>query len=313
MNYREVEGLNYSTLCIIESNNPQQAFVEKEKKESQAMDRGSLVDCLLTNKNEFDNLFVIEEIPEITESVQKILKSLPLDKELDDLKKEILVEAKFNNYGNNWKEDTLLSKIVTEESRKYFKFLKESRMIISQQDYDQALKIIEILTTHPFTKETFELKENEEILFQYPVYWNEKNISCKALLDICKINHKIKTIEPFDLKVKSENIYNFLSSFVRYKYYLQAAWYTKGLKAIYPEYTVNNFKFLVTNFFYPNTPLIYTCSSKLLDAATYGTDKIMNEVTKGVNKLLEDYIWYKENPQCLYPREIYESRGIINI
>lgn len=315
--YYEKKALNYSTLSALDSNNPGIVFREDEKKEStEAMNRGSLVDCLLTSLDEFNNRFIIVEELSVTDNVKQIISKL-VDANLDYTDANLLFVAKESNYGGNWKDETLLEKIKKNDSRKYFEEIKTEtdKIKISQESYDKALNVIEVLKNHEFTSWIFSQDEGIEVKFQVPCYWRDKDLDCKALLDIVYINHNTKTIIPIDLKVKSDSVYNFLKSFVRFRYYLQAVWYSRGLvmdfMKDYPGYNLEIFRFLVTSFEYPDPPLIYMCTNEIIDIGING-GIINDKKVKGVIQLVDDYKWYINN-QHNYSRQTYENKGVLNI
>lgn len=120
----------------------------------------------------------------------------------------------------------------------------------------------------------------------------------KALLDGIKIDHKEKTIEPFDLKTTGKSVYEFKDSFLKYGYYTQAALYDEGIQ--HPEspvfeyleggYFVKDFKFIVTETKVSsyNPALIFKTSKKDREVGMNG-GYIQGKYYKGINQLLEDY------------------------
>lgn len=322
--YYERDALNYSTLSKLDSNNPGAVFREEreEFKPSPAMTKGSLVDCLLFTPEEYDNQFLIKEEVTISPSIKEIIDKLA-DTDLIYNDTNLLSIARENNFGGkNWSDETILNRVKTDDSERYFKQKKldTDKLIISQEIYNQAVNVTKVLKNHEFTSYIFCPIKGVEVVFQAPIYWSEivrgSTIACKALLDIIILDHNNKLIIPIDLKVKSDSKYAFPSSFLRYKYYLQAAWYTKALKNtnhyLNKGYTVVNFSFLVTSFDYPDPPLIYKCSDQLMRVGEYGGD-YENVTLRGVNELAEDYVWYRQTGNIDYPRHIYTNKGVINI
>lgn len=320
--YREADALNYSTLAALDSNNPGVVFKEDRDREySLAMTKGSLVDCLLFTPDEYDNQFIIKEEATVSPAIKILIDNL-LDMNLEYNDTNLLFVASENKFGGtNWSDETILKRIKTDDSREYFeqKKLNTKKLIISQEIYDQAANVIEVLKNHEFTSYIF--NSDNEVLFQVPVYWDEiiinpatnKNVTvkCKALLDIVILDHKNKLLIPIDLKIKSDSKYAFPQSFLRFKYYLQAAWYSRALLRT-KSYKIVNFSFLVTSFDYPDPPLIYQCSNETMTIGNYGGE-IGNRRVQGIFKLMQDYIWYKETGNINYSRDIYENKGVINI
>lgn len=318
--YYERDALNYSTLAALDSNYPGQVFKESEtKKTTPAMGRGSLVDCLLTSPDEFDDNFIITELPDLSGTIKTIFSYLAHE-DIGYSDKEILKAAEHAEYGKNWKDETILKKLKTSETLDYYnkyKTLKNSKKIqISQEEYNKAVTVVEVLKNHEFSSWIFTPQEGVTVKYQVPIYWDERGVSCKALLDILIIDDNNKILYPIDLKVKSDSKYAFKSSFMRYKYYLQAAWYNRGVtqSTLFKvgKYKLENFTFLVTSFDYPEPPLLYRCSDELLHVGRYG-GYYQGEKIKGISSLFGDYIWYKEEEKYDYPRELYLNRGFVDL
>lgn len=318
--YYEAEGLNYSTLAQLDSNNPGLVFREgNERKSFPAMEKGSLVDCLITSPEEFNDRFIISEVTELSDSLKGIIDQLIiLDKPytaeaLLEVAKEVGVGGK-----SNWSDETILKRVKTTETEKYFneKKLTTDKTKITQAIYDQARNVVEVLKTHGYSSWIFNPEPGCEVMYQVAVYWEEKGIPCKALLDIIFIDHNKKLIYPIDLKIKSESKYSFIKSFIRYKYYLQAVWYGRAVfkkfETQYPNYKIQTFRFLVTSFEYPDPPLIYVCSNNVVDIGLSG-GVIGNKKVKGIRQLFDDYLWYNRERKFNYPREVYENKGILEL
>ena len=110
----------------------------------------------------------------------------------------------------------------------------------------------------------------------------------------------------------------------------QAAFYMQALfqwciqQDKYLDYKILNFKFIVESTVNPGNPLVFTCSSELLDigkngrqpyklcdkpyiSSEYITYMKFDEI-KGFHQLIEDYKWYMEN-EFEKNRKIVESQG----
>lgn len=317
--YFEYDGLNYSTLSALDTNYPGNVFKEEPVKRvaSSAMNRGSLVDCLLTSPDDFNELFIVADIPELSKTIQIVIDYM-VNHDGNFEEDHLLRSAKFHEYGvkAKWSKETILKRLKTEETEKYYninkKLIASDKIKISEEEYIKAQAVIDVLKTHEFSSWIFSPQEGVDVHYQLPIYWYEDGTPCKALLDILVVDHNKKIIRPIDLKVKADSKYAFKSSFMRYKYYLQASWYTRGLVAkLHPslkDYKIENFTFLVTTFDFPEPPLLYRCSDELLTIAKYGGNDI-----KGVEQLFEDYKWYKEEGKFSYKKELHLSKGVIDL
>ena len=168
--YYEAEGLNYSTLAQLDSNNPGLVFREgNERKSFPAMEKGSLVDCLITSPEEFNDRFIISEVTELSDSLKGIIDQLIiLDKPytaeaLLEVAKEVGVGGK-----SNWSDETILKRVKTTETEKYFneKKLTTNKTKITQAIYDQARNVVEVLKTHGYSSWIFNPEPGCEVMYQ---------------------------------------------------------------------------------------------------------------------------------------------------
>ena len=216
-----------------------------------------------------------------------------------------------HNYQSNWKEETRISKIL--EAHEYWEDLKagEGKTILSAEEDSLISQIVMSIKTNEVTRPYFEHKEGEEIMYQVPIFFTINEVDCKGLLDMIRINHITKVIEPIDIKTLGDNTMNFPKALRQRRYDIQGAFYTEGLRQTYPGYTILPFKFIVESTINPGTPLVYTMDTQLLETGKYGRsgiklkgisqDSLMQvyygriENIKGYLQLIEEYKWYVEN------------------
>ena len=95
-------------------------------------------------------------------------------------------------------------------------------------------------------------------------------------------------------------------------------------KKEYETYKILPFKFIVESTINPGNPLVFTCSSELLDIGKNGrqpyklydkpyvSSEYINymkfDEIKGFHQLIEDYKWYMEN-EFEKSRKIVEAQG----
>lgn len=179
--------------------------------------------------------------------------------------------------------------------------------IVSKDEYESIVKSVELIRCSPYAASYFERgKTWEELLHQVPIYFQLQGEDFKALLDGVKIDHKEKTIEPFDLKTIGKSVYDFKANYLNYGYYTQAALYEYAIQQ--PEspvfellqqgYTIKDFIFIVaeTKTSSTNPALIYTTSPKEREAGMIG-GYCEGKKYKGILELLEDYNWHVKNDQ----------------
>lgn len=313
--YRDYPAINYSLLKKLEYA-PKTALVSAPI-ESDGILAGSVLDCLMTDtKENFEKRFVVasEAItpqPQVL-NFSKRLSVLGTDSEENKRKayEECNIQKlKFESFVEKWEK----------EGREYYNFLKrtEGKQVVDPFTYKACLDGAEVLRNHSFTSKWFKAGFDEEVLFQTPIIFNAApSYEGKALLDIIKIDHMEKVIYPKDLKSMSDYLSSFLPvSFVKYRYDLQAAYYTEAVNQWrdknYPGYTVANFGFIVLSFNELNSPLLFNCSDRdLLCGRSGGTTKT-GRVVRGWEALVSDYIWHKENDLWDYPRAVYQNKGVL--
>jgi len=282
------------------------------KLESDALTLGSIVDIMLT---EPDNLYEIYVVNEYTKPTGQ------LGEYIDAIFKGFSEEEAYNIAGFKQKKiDAVKELFKSDECQNYYKFLLSSKdkKVISKEEYDKANKIVTSLLTNRFTSKYFNC-DDTECLTQLELYWKYKDFDCRSRLDIVKINHKDKTILPIDVKTSGKSTYNFLESIIRFRYDLQASFYTEALqwyidnKEEYKGYKLLPFLFIVEHTDYPGLPLIYECTEKDIYCGKFGGTTKTGVRLKGFDELIEDLKWYYAYDSWDYTREVIENRGVVKI
>jgi len=317
--YREHPALSQSKLKTLLTS--PKAFLDDTKKSASYFDFGTLVDMYLFDREKEikDSFYILKDgISVPSDTVQAVLQRVvdiscpPVDfgNNLESYKQEILSICKNLNYGQSWKEETLLAKFT--EYGPYFKQLKESvgKSTVTENTLNSAKKKAELVKENEYIKFLFE-KESEdvEIFTNSPLFFEVNGISCKALLDLYKVNHKLKEIYPADLKTTGDNVLRFSNSFIKYRYDIQAAFYVRALKEKYPDYTIKSFYFMVIESSdFETLPMLYEASLEEILFGTYGGYLKNGYFYKGYETLLEEYKWHIENNLWDYPKEYYENK-----
>lgn len=278
---------------------------------------GDAVDILLTQgKQVFDDKYYVSTIKLPSESIVRVVNLVfndyPYSNDGDYL--NAIVEAcNTVEYGMKWKRDTRVNKII-KEGGSYWEELKKSygKTIIDSVQNNTIKAIVESLTTHEFTKDIFNCKSEDQLA----IYFNYKGVECKALLDRVNIDDEFKTLQPIDLKTTGDYTGNFRFNARKFRYDIQAAWYTLALEHWkiwhYPDYTILPFQFVVESTKNPGyVPLVYTCTSLDLQG---GKEGIMygDRHYKGYEDAIELYKWH-ESHSYEYEKEIQEMNGNLNL
>lgn len=246
---------------------------------------GSAVDMLLTGtREEFNSVYFISSCNKPSDLLISILKQVTSliresDKDMDALvffKEEILVAANAHDYQRNWKDETRVNKII-ELGAEYFEELKLSanKTVIDVADMQQIETIVtSFIEAYPKLFGTTPVSDDYTIYHQYPIYWNwhrQESCPAKALLDL--MVHKASTNEFFiyDLKTTGGLANEFSTSINRYRYDIQAAWYTTAVSEKFNVPMENvKFKFLVQSKLFVGKPVEYIATREFIIKAITG-------------------------------------------
>jgi len=310
--YRADSALSYSKLSQFHKNGPK-ALISNEKIDTPALRFGSLVDCILTAPEEFDDRFYVADIDRFSDTIRKIVEDL-FNPEIESIglidDDTILMILDDYQYQTNWKSQTRIDKVIS-LGEDYYTVLKYStrKIVITQQELEEAQQCVQTLRTHPFTYKIFECNEHQEILYQLKFKTEIDNIPFRFMMDICKVDYERKTILPIDLKTTGKSEEDFEKSFLDWCYWIQGGAYRTGLYKItieddfFSDFMILPFQFCVINRNSLN-PLIWEMDDKKTLEFTkekYGT-------TWG--QILEDANWHLQNGKFDYSRKSYENKGI---
>lgn len=339
--FSQAQAVSFSRLAAL-ANSPQayRSGLEEEKSSS-GLTFGSLVDSLLTQPEKLNNDFYVMTAKK-PES-EMMLRFAEKFAESGD------IVLAYNLSGYKISIDALKTKF-DKEGKAYYDALKASKgkEVISFDMMTNANKVVSMLKNNPFTKKYFEPSEDVEILYQVPILWEfegrflpDENISAKIpskiLLDIIRIDHKARTIEPIDIKTGAEG---FMKAYWKYRLYLQGSLYYYGVNnaVIQSENKSQYYRVLNTKFIYSDSdgvfpPVIYrmtdndltigregyypmqilsTCVSTVCDGPLVAFPSTKPKY-KGFVRLAEELLWHKNNDLWDYPYDVYQSQGEIEI
>lgn len=308
---------------------------------------GSLVDTLLFTPELLDSKFFIGDEPKLpSENIISIVtavynKLYNYNKEIKDLYKELPDKIKGKEYklesdellevlsvtdwNTRWSLEKRVASII-KDGEDYFNNLvkAENRQIISAKMNLEAIELVNILKTTPYTKDFFIARENVEVIFQKEIYVDYKGVSLKGAIDILIIDHNKKTIEINDFKT-AYNAFEFKVNAKKYDYVGQLTYYVflfylyKQITGEYKDYTIKDSKNIVIDIV-EKIPYIYTYSysTKLFSKegtekyinSTFGIDSIIKSNKKGWKQKLDEILWHIENNKWDLPKEFYEKNYI---
>lgn len=295
--------------------------------ESKAVTMGRLVETKLLEPELFDDRFIpslCENIP--TGLMLDFVNSL-FDNYINNVKNNSeskfseLLEIAYKESGYKISFERVISTFNTTDARLYFeeklKVYENNLTIVSLKDVANAENIVEQLRNNEFTKVVNIVSDKyHTVKNQYKVVGvNYKGLLLKGMFDKVIINHKLKTIQVYDLKCtwSVENFYN--EYYIKNLSYIQSAIYhilaTSEFKDLINEgYILNPIKYIVCDSIGYYDPLIYVLYENNLQDAINGFSHRGNYYP-GVDEIVENIIFAKENDIWNISRENYYNNGTV--
>ena len=208
--FRAFKGVSYSRLSNL-ANGPQayKAGLEEDPSSS-AISLGTAVDLLLTEPDKFDEeIYVMSAQKPGSEMMLTYVDALHQTGD-----KDLAWKAsgfKMNQAG--------VEKKFTTEGKPYYDALQTagSKKILDVEGMFKANQMVNTLKANPFTKKYFVPEDGIELLFQFPIIWTIgikeiptdiiKSVTTKSVLDVIRIDHNKKTIQPIELKTGAESFF----------------------------------------------------------------------------------------------------------
>lgn len=327
--YRNSSAINQSTIKLALSGlayykaNKDKISDRYFDEPNESMIIGSAVDCLMTMGEEsFNDQYHVSTLTKKpSDTIISILK-MASDKMKEDYQNNVITNTEEllmintpgyigmdnalveryiiqavaeHNYQPNWGREAILKNIKT-ASQEYWAELQLShgKQILTFEQFTMIKTISDGLTRDSYTMGLFtqspDTENNYDVFFQVPVYVTINGTRCKMLIDLIVVDHVLKQIIPYDLKVTHSPADSFLNVMKTFKYYIQGAFYTLGLELTLrwydnicdahnvPKelirdldvYSIQNFRFLVVSTLTPSDPLIYEMTDELMSIGKYG-------------------------------------------
>lgn len=287
---------------------------------------GSLVDTMLTDPDSFSKrYYVLQRDVSLSGKLETFIEKYH-EYQLYGLDEKTAFEQAYKEADYKISRDTIKKALNKPDVKVYLDILRQAsgKQIIPKDLYNTAERVCKSLRTSSHTKQWFGGKPGEgvEIFYQYGVIFPVTTVEdgvlerekvqhdCKGLLDLLVVDHTQKKIFPIDLKTTSK-LFDFESSFLRFRYYIQAAFYTKAVEeavkaGLLPDYDIQNFQFVVQDSEGWNPPLIFEVSPKTLRAGRYG-GTVNGEYYKGFEELLKELHWHKTSGYWDMPKQYADS------
>lgn len=325
--YREDSAISYSTLSTFAKKGFRglKEILDGAKFSSASLRHGSVVDTLLTEPENFDNLYIVaqftmpsETVKTIIEEVWEKMKSAEIYESLQNIseayEEAFLMIINANNYGgSNWKPETKIKKIV-EEGQNYYNLLTLTaggKELVAQEDYNLAINCVDTLKNNPYTSKYLTESEDLKIYYQskfkinfavsdisrifaepVPIYgWKNNEFSddtIRCMFDIIVVDYVNKTIQPIDLKTTYAPEDEFRNSFYKWFYDIQATMYSYILRQVIAnDNYFNDFKVLPFKFM----PINKFTLSPFLYNYELSTSNYQDEILDDDNQVHTP--WYK--------------------
>jgi hypothetical protein len=299
---------------------------------------GAAVDTMLTEPDRFAEDFKVAKIALPSDTIKEIVEIIYKNAGSDigggldnpEFAAFILGTAETVGYGRSWKPETVIKKVV-EAGAEYYKFLSdtEGKQILSEEEYERVERCVTKLLTDFYTRDYFHpITDSIEHLYQFPIAWKYvykdmalngkmEYVTCKSLLDIVILDHEEKTIKGVDIKTTSKPVSSFSSSFLKFRYDFQAAFYTLALNYYIKtneklkDYTILPFEFLVVESNGHVAPVRFVCPEDVIaKAMSTGFTTELGYRYMGVAQAFDDLRWYNNRGGTdVHSREYIYNEG----
>ena len=303
---------------------------------------GGALDCLLTDNEQFPHLYKVVNTARPFGLMGKFVMKLPFNL-TEDSELELFQEA-YEESGYRMKIESVVKKFWNnKDAVEYYESLcceEDDRLVLSKDEYDTVINMKKLIKANPHSEQYFYNDDPDiELRHQMPIYFEYMGEDCKGLLDVLVINHREKWILPVDLKSTSKPVEEFPIWYLKYGYYRQAAFYNEAVKQwvikrdetvrqqniteslvvgkdavvspMYSDYELRKFTFIVVEAKLSSTTpaVIFESTEADLAAGLLGGSTKYGRTYKGINDLMEAYLWHEKNNLWDMSKELYESKG----
>ena len=287
---------------------------EREGLKLPQLEKGTMIHEYILQPEEFwkDYIILDFEVPKVKQQkdfCEAYVSSLEL---LEDDKK---LQAYRSSYTNT-KSSQIALKEASELCNKYESYInylkqKNDKKVISFADLNLLKTIKKNLEEHKKANEllynfpnTFEVHNEFHINWEYSHAFEDKELSCKSLLDRVMIDHENKKIILIDLKTTAD-IYNFQHSVEEFDYYRQLTYYWTAL-----AWYFKNELFLDIDEYEGETYIIAIQSYDGNEVRVFKIDEAeLSNKLKVIDNAIKRIAWHKNNNLWEHTKEYYEGNG----
>ena len=310
-------SISYSKLSDFDRNGAI-SLIRKTSVDNTGMKLGSLVDDLLfLDKSSFDERYYLFDgnkpsatLGSLCDVILKNYTAIPTREGIID------IGVSNGSCSNIKKPELYLAKFDIPEFWNYLTTMFEvnNRIIITTSELNNANELAEILKEHKYSK--YVLENNLENYYQVKFEYDYKGFICRGIIDILTIDHENKKVIMTDLKTGKNPSSEFEDSFVKWRYYFQAALYIQAFDEVCKElglidYTLEPFQFLYISRA-DKTPLLFKMTDLWVKAAFKGFH-IGKYEYRGIDDLVDEIYWCWKYKEYIIPKHVAESNGVVEL
>lgn len=305
--------LSYSRISDFDRNGPK-ALIKQKELDTKALRMGSVIDLLVFEPDKFNDTYYCYDGDKPTATLGKLCDII-LENYIEVPSKETVLEIiKANKFWNNIKKiESLEKNFNVPEFWEYIttQLKVKDKIIINTPEKIACEEIAFILKTHEHSKDII----NGEGISQFKFTYELDNVILRGIIDKVLIDYENKTIRFIDLKTGSNDALEFKSSFIKYRYYIQAFIYQAAFETVCKELNldIEEFTLLPFQFLYisksERIPLVLEVTDKWYTAARDGFVTTSGYNYKGVNTLIKEIYWHWYNKEYDIPKEIIDNKG----
>jgi hypothetical protein len=305
-----------------------------EDKDSSAANMGRIVETLLMEPHLFDDKFYMSSCTstptglmlDFVEALYKHTRDCTDEDGKVTRQMNDLLQDAYKDSGFKIKYEAVITKFVGSDAEIYYNEIRTVRSknltVVNTTEVSIAEKIVEQLRINTTTAPIVNLINSSryEIIDQMQVEgYTIDGHKFKSMLDKVVIDHKEKTIQPYDLKC-TWSVENFYEEYYLYRRaYIQAFLYYRAMFILVTDeaspchgYKVEYLKFIVcdsTNYY---QPLIYTLDDNDMNDAYKGFVH-KGRTYPGVQDLIAALTWCVTSGNWTISHKNYLSNGVVNI
>jgi hypothetical protein len=293
------------------------SLIDRKKISGEFLDFGSLVDDMLQPDFKITDKYYVFDGEKPTAMLGTLCDYLVehLGKINTDENTFILNCIKELGLWKTTKDDTKLLAKYTKEANNYVIAMIESynKTLVTNLLVQEAEEMVSVLKTHEFSR-YFILGDLE---YQVEVNFEIGNFKFLSFLDYIKIDHVNKTIRGIDLKTGSKPVSEFLSNFIKYRYYLQGVIYSLALQYYALTNDLESYEILPFQFLYcgryEKIPTTLEFTDKWFKGALNGFTTNAGYKYRGLIELVDNIEWHWRNEVFNMSKEQYENNGLVKI